>query len=157
MQTVKNLFLTQERTISRKLQELFLAWHLDRVLTKDRILEIYMNIAELGPGIYGVAQASEHYFGKRASDLNLLESAYLASLLPSPKTRYRYFCDGKLTPNFQGMVHGLLKRMVNLNRVNYDRYLQAMSASIQFNDSERQSAPECSRQAAAPQDDEGPS
>ena len=75
MQTVKNLFLTHERTVSRKLQELFLAWHLENTLDKDRILEIYLNIVEYGPGIYGITQAANHFFGKNPFDLTLMESA----------------------------------------------------------------------------------
>lgn len=151
MQTAKNLFLNQERTISRKLQELFLAWHLENVLDKERILEIYVNIVELGPGIYGVTQASEHFFGKHPFDLTLMESAYLAALLPSPKARYQYFCEGRLTPAFQDMVFGILKRMVNLNRIPYERYYQAMSAGIHFNDQARVSARDCSRRSWAQQ------
>jgi hypothetical protein len=145
MQTAKNLFLSPERTLSRKLQELFLAWHLETVLDKDRILEIYMNIVELGPGIYGVTQASEHYFGKHPFDLSLMESAYLAALLPNPKARYQYFCEGKMTPAFSDLVYGIMKRMVTLNRITYDRYYAAMSAGLNFNDQNRAGARDCTR------------
>jgi len=145
MQTAKNLFLTPDRTLSRKLQELFLAWHLENVLSKERILEIYMNIVELGPGIYGITQASEHFFGKHPYDLTLLESAYLATLLPSPKARYRYFCDDKLTPNYRELVNGLLKRMLGLNRIPWDRYSQAVSENVQFNEQARLGSKECHR------------
>ena len=69
MQTVKNLFLTHSRTFSRKYQEMILAWHLDRALDKERILEIYLNIIEFGPGIYGITRAAEHYFSKHPFDL----------------------------------------------------------------------------------------
>lgn len=147
MQTAKNLFLNQERTISRKLQELFLAWHLEKVLDKDRILEIYVNIVELGPGIYGVTQAAEHFFGKEPYDLTLLEAAYLAALLPNPKARYQYFCDGKMTPAFQEMVYGILKRMVTLNRISYDRYFMALSAGLHFSKESRASAHECTQRS----------
>jgi hypothetical protein len=145
MQTVKNLFLTHERTVSRKLQELFLAWHLENILDKDRILEIYLNIVEYGPGIYGITQAAEHFFGKHPYDLGLMESAYLASLLPSPKLRYRSFCAGKLTPGMRELVQSLLKRMVGLGRLTWDRYGQATAQSLHFNDVERQSSRECAR------------
>lgn len=145
MQTVKNLFLTHERTVSRKLQELFLAWHLENTLDKDRILEIYLNIVEYGPGIYGITQAANHFFGKNPFDLTLLESAYLASLLPSPKSRYRSFCIGYLTPGMRELVQSLLKRMVGLGRLSWDRYLQATTEGIRFNEVERQSARDCGK------------
>jgi len=144
MQTVKNLFLTPERSLSRKMQELFLAWHLNRTLSKERILELYMNVAELGPGIFGIAQASEHFFGKPAADLTLLESAYLATLLPSPKIRYRYFCKGELTPKYRELVHDLLRRMQSLGRISNDRYQQALNSGLHFNVGQRSVAKDCS-------------
>jgi len=144
MQTVKNLFLTHERTLSRKLQELFLAWHLEQILSKQRILEIYVNIVELGPGIYGVTEASRRFFGKGPDDLNLTEAAYLANLLPSPKIRYRYFCQGRITENFRDLVNGLLKRMVNLRHITAERFLQAVATPIRFNHDARLTAPDCS-------------
>ena len=144
MQTVKNLFLSPERSLSRKMQELFLAWHLDRTLSKERVLELYMNVAELGPGIFGIGQASEHFFGKPAADLTLLESAYLATLLPSPKIRYRYFCKGDLTPKYRELVHGLLRRMLNLGRISNEHYLQALNSGLHFNGEQRLVAKDCS-------------
>ncbi len=149
MQVVKNLFLTHERTITRKLQELFLAWHLDNVLPKERILEIYMNVAELGPGIYGVTQAAEHYFAKHPFDLNLLESAYLAQLLPAPKARYRYFCNGQMSPAFRDMVVGLLRRMTDLDRISGDRYAQAANDHLVFNEEARMASHQCTRRTQA--------
>ncbi len=149
MQTAKNLFLSHERTISRKMQELFLAWHLENVLDKDRILEIYLNIIEFGPGIFGITQASDHFFGKHPFDLTLMESAYLAALLPNPKARYQYFCEGRLTPAFQDIVQGILRRMVSLNRIPYERYYQALASGIDFNAEARTGARECTKKSWA--------
>jgi hypothetical protein len=149
MQTVKNLFLSQDRTVSRKLQELFLAWHLESTLQKERILELYMNIVEFGPGIYGITHAASHFFDKKPADLNLLEAAYLAEVLPSPKVRYRYFCTGQLTPNFKDMVGGLLRRMLALQRINSEQYSQAMEEmgdSLRFNEQSRLSSQACAKQ-----------
>jgi len=143
MQTVKNLFLTPERTVSRKMQELFLAWHLEHTLSKERILELYMNVAELGPGIFGIGPAAEHFFAKPAAELTLLEAAYLATLLPNPKGRYRYFCKGDLTPNYRELVHGLLRRMLSHGRISSGRYLQAMNSSLHFNEDQRLAAKDC--------------
>ena len=64
MQMVKNVLLSREKTLSRKLQELFLTWYVEHHLTKERIMEIYFNVIEFGPGIYGIGRAARHYFGK---------------------------------------------------------------------------------------------
>jgi hypothetical protein len=157
MQTAKNLCLTPERTVSRKLQELFLAWHLENVLPKARILELYLNIVEFGPGIYGITHASAHFFGKRPADLNLLESAYLAALLPSPKARYRYFCEGRLTRNFSNLVGGLLRRMLALHRIDAEQYGASLGQSLQFNEQSRRSSGACPVHGSTQQGEIGPS
>jgi monofunctional glycosyltransferase len=83
-QVAKNLFLDPSRTVFRKLQELFITYRLERDLSKLRILEIYLNVAEFGSGLYGVGAAAQSYFGKTAGQLNLAESIRLSSILPDP-------------------------------------------------------------------------
>lgn len=83
-QVVKNLFLSHERTIGRKLQEAVLTWLTERYVDKDRILEFYVNLAHWGPGIYGIHDASLRYFRHVPRQLTLRESAFLASILPNP-------------------------------------------------------------------------
>ncbi|ALK08331.1 transglycosylase domain-containing protein [Blastochloris viridis] len=83
-QLAKNLFLTQERTFSRKLQEVVLALWLERKFSKDQILELYLNRVYFGAGAYGVEAAAQRYFGKPARQLTLAESAMLAGLVKSP-------------------------------------------------------------------------
>ena len=85
MQVARNLYLSPDKTILRKLRELIIALKLERELSKDRILEIYLNIVEWGNGIYGAEAAARHYFGKSARDLTAHEAAYLASILPRPR------------------------------------------------------------------------
>lgn len=84
-QLAKNLWLDGERTLSRKLEEAVLTWRLEQVLDKRRILEIYMNLVELGPGIFGVGDAAEKYFGKLPEELSADEAAQLAALPPAPR------------------------------------------------------------------------
>lgn len=84
-QVAKNLWLGGERTIGRKLEEAVLAWRLEQVLDKRRILELYLNLIELGPGVYGIQDASEKYFGKLPEELSADEAAQLAALLPAPR------------------------------------------------------------------------
>ena len=85
MQLARNLYLTSNRTIVRKLIELVIAFELELSLPKQRILELYLNIAEWGEGIYGAEAASRYYFNKPASQLNFYEASFLAAILPSPK------------------------------------------------------------------------
>lgn len=84
-QLAKNLFLSREKTIIRKLKELIIAYLLETTLSKTRILELYLNVAEFGPMIYGVNHACWFYFGKSSSDVTPLEASMLAALLPGPK------------------------------------------------------------------------
>jgi monofunctional biosynthetic peptidoglycan transglycosylase len=84
MQVAKNLFLSTSRNPFRKLVEVLIAFRIEQKLSKRRILEIYLNIIELGDGIFGVESASRKYFGKSALELTLEESARLAAVIPSP-------------------------------------------------------------------------
>ena len=87
MQTVKNLFLWQGRSFLRKALEAPLAVYFDAVVPKKRIMEIYLNIVEWGPGIYGIEAAAEHHFGRSARDLGRRQAALLAVTLPNPLER----------------------------------------------------------------------
>jgi monofunctional biosynthetic peptidoglycan transglycosylase len=84
MQLARNLFLWRAKSIVRKALEVYLTWRLEHTLPKTRILELYLNVAEWGPGVYGIGEASRHYYGKPPSALTLGESAMLAAILPSP-------------------------------------------------------------------------
>jgi penicillin-binding protein 1A len=83
-QLAKNLFLTQERTLTRKLQEALLAVWLERRFSKQEILELYLNRVYFGAGAWGIEQAAQHYFGKPAKDITIAEAAMLAGLVKSP-------------------------------------------------------------------------
>ena len=83
-QLAKNLWLSKSRSPIRKVREALLTWQLERALPKRRILELYLNVVELGPGLYGVGAASQRYFGKPAADLDEHEAAQLAAVLPNP-------------------------------------------------------------------------
>ena len=83
-QTVKNLFLSSSKTPLRKWHELVLTWGMERHLTKQRIMELYLNIAEFGPGIYGVHAAAQAYWGTAISNVDARQAAELAATLPSP-------------------------------------------------------------------------
>lgn len=86
-QTVKNLFLSPSRNPIRKWHELLLTWGIEHHLRKSRILELYLNIAEFGRGLYGVQAAAQHYYGVDVEQLSLVQAAELAATLPSPVKR----------------------------------------------------------------------
>jgi monofunctional glycosyltransferase len=87
-QVAKNLFLSREKSLSRKIKELILAKRMEQELTKGRIIELYLNIVELGPMVYGIGHGSRYYFGKPASALTPRECAFLAAMLPGPRVAY---------------------------------------------------------------------
>ena len=109
-QTAKNLLLWPGRSLVRKGLEAGLAFSLELVWGKKRILEVYLNIAEFGKGIYGVEAASQHYFGKAARHVTVNQAARLAVLLPSPRKRD----PTQLTPYLQQRVKWVERQMRQL-------------------------------------------
>ena len=87
-QVAKNLFLSREKTITRKVKELYLAKRMEQELSKGRIIELYLNVVELGPMVYGIGHGARYYFGKEASALSPRECAFLAAMLPGPRLAY---------------------------------------------------------------------
>jgi monofunctional glycosyltransferase len=85
MQLARNLYLDPGKNPLRKAKEIVIAWQLEHVLSKRRILEIYLNVVEWGRNIYGAEAAARYYFAKSAADLDIIEAATLAALLPSPR------------------------------------------------------------------------
>jgi len=108
MQLAKNLYLGREKTVSRKLQELILTMYLEQTLTKDQIMELYLNVIEFGPMTYGIGNAASKYFHKHAASLTLGQSMYLASVLPSP-LRQHFAKDGKVTDGWMRYLYKLMR------------------------------------------------
>ncbi|WP_017325895.1 transglycosylase domain-containing protein [Synechococcus sp. PCC 7336] len=126
MQLVKNLFLTPDRTISRKAAEAVLAVRVEQVFDKNEILEMYLNQVYWGHNLYGIETAAESYFDKEASELNLAESAMLAGLLQAPE---------QLSPfrNFEAAKRRqetVLQRMVELEWIDADTALAAAQQEL---------------------------
>jgi hypothetical protein len=132
MQMVKNVLLYREKTLARKLQELFLTWHVENTLEKDRILEIYFNVIEYGPGLYGIGPAAKHFFGKSPKDLNPVEAAFFSSILPAPKERYKQYCAGTLTRWTNDKIQRILKLMVTRDRLTQLEYDTAAATPLLF-------------------------
>lgn len=119
MQLVKNVFLTREKTISRKLEEILLVYMLEnnRISSKERMLEVYFNVIEWGPNVYGIGEASIFYFNKHPKDLTLNECLFLASIIPRPKGfMWRFDKAGMLKPfatrQFHYLTDLMLRRML---------------------------------------------
>ena len=106
-QLVKNLWLSPSRDPLRKAREAILTWQLERALGKRRILELYLNVVEFGPGVWGVESASRRYFGKPAADLGDDEAAQLAGALPSPAAWH----PGSMRPGYRKHAEAVRRRM----------------------------------------------
>jgi hypothetical protein len=99
MQLIKNVYLSREKTFSRKLEEIILVWLIEsnRLVSKARMYEVYLNIIEWGPNVYGASEAARFYFSKNVSQLNAAECIFLASVIPSPRKFYwRFDKEGTL-------------------------------------------------------------
>ncbi|MDO8728886.1 MAG: transglycosylase domain-containing protein [bacterium] len=128
-QVVKNSILTKDKTPARKLKELILAIKLEKVLTKDEILSLYLNEIPFGGTIYGIAEAAQSFFGKAASELTLAESAYLASLPKAPTFYSPYGPNLSLLEIRKDLV---LQEMLANNLISEDEYENALKEKVEF-------------------------
>jgi len=115
MQLVKNLFLRQHKTIARKLEELLITWLIEenRLVSKGRMLETYLNIIEWGPGVYGAQEAARFYFDKDVEELTLAESIFMAAIIPRPKRFAGFFGDDqRLRPWLQRYYTDVARKML---------------------------------------------
>ena len=108
-QLAKNLFLTPRKSPVRKIREAVITWKLERTLSKRRILELYLNVAEWGEGVFGVEAASRHHFGKPASQLTAMEAARLAAVLPNPR-RLNASGDQRYVANRANVIYRIMVR-----------------------------------------------
>ena len=115
MQLARNLYLGHERTLSRKAQEVVLAWVLERLtgVSKRRLLEIYLNIIEWGPGVHGADEATRFFFDRDARRVTVDEALFLSTVVPAPrKWRYRFDADGNLRPFARAQMHFIGREMI---------------------------------------------
>ena len=131
-QVIKNVYLSNEKTLVRKAKEAVLTMRIERHVSKKRILEIYLNIVELGPGIYGIGPASRYYFQKHPSQLTAKEGAFLAMLLPSPKKYSVSFRKKALTPFARSAVKSILAKLLATKRLSEEDYYAALATPLSF-------------------------
>lgn len=125
-QLAKNMFLSSDRTLIRKGLEALITMKIEKTISKNEIYEKYLNVVEFGKNIYGVKQASYHYFKKSPGQLNVVESSFLAMLLPSPKKYSASFYKKELTPFASQRIQQIINNMYQYKRINDQEYEQAL-------------------------------
>ncbi len=132
MQLAKNLFLARDKTLSRKLEEVVLTDYLEQTFSKDELMELYLNVIEFGPSVYGITAAADHYFGRTPAELNLGECLFLSSLLPAP-LRYGAMRDsGEVTESWMRTLHTLMQIAHRTGRINDAELAEAQKETIAF-------------------------
>ncbi len=131
-QLAKNMFLGREKTFLRKLNEALITDRLERTLSKKEILERYLNIVEFGKQIYGIKAAASFYFAKTPSELDVLESAFLALVLPNPIKYSKSFYKKELTPFAKNRLHEIINNLYQYKMISSDDYLFALERANTF-------------------------
>jgi hypothetical protein len=140
MQLVKNVYLNRQKTLARKIEEMLIVWLIEnqRLSSKSRMFEVYLNLIEWGQNIYGIGEASRYYFDKHPSELNLGESIYLASIVPRPKSSLYFFeYQGNLRPNMVGYfntIGGLMAKrgLTEADSTGYGFYNVRLKESLRY-------------------------
>jgi membrane peptidoglycan carboxypeptidase len=129
-QVLKNVYLYHYPRLWRKVKELAWAPKLEAALSKPQILSFYLNMAEWGPGIYGVGEAARHYFSISPAGLSPRQAAFLAMLLPSPRRYHAYFREKKLTAWANKRVNRILEVMNKLGQLPAEAYESALTEKL---------------------------
>jgi hypothetical protein len=129
-QLAKNLFLSRDKQIGRKLQELAITFLLESALGKDRILEIYLNIIEWGPDLRGLRPAARRYFGREPRELTPAEMAFLVAIIPGPIKYQSSFAHGTPGPGLRSLIDELLAKLRSVHAIGEEEYLQAIGEPI---------------------------
>lgn len=116
-QLAKNVYLSGEKSLFRKAREALIAMQIEKTLSKDQILEKYLNVVEFGPEVYGVKQASQFYFGKDPSNLTVIEGAWLAFVLPNPKKYSQSYRKRELTKFARNQLSIIISRMGRFRKI----------------------------------------
>lgn len=131
-QLAKNVFLSKDKTIARKLREALLTYQIEKNFTKREILEKYLNVVEFGPNIYGIKAASQYYFHKAPSELHMLDAAFLAFLLPNPKDYSVSYNKKSLTKFARQRILQIIHRLAAFKKIPESSYLQAKAVVDTF-------------------------
>ena len=128
MQLAKNLFLDHDRTIVRKLQEVgFVAlMQLGAGLSRERVMELYLNVVEFGPGIHGIDRAARYYFGRDPQSLSIAEAVWLATALPSPSRHHSQFKSRSIPPAWLAHMRGIMDLMLERGRITPEQHARGV-------------------------------
>lgn len=129
-QAARNLFLGVDRTIARKLQEAFLTTRLEAHVSKSRVLELYLNIIELGPGIHGIEDAAQYHFGKSAAALSIPQAIHLAKLAPAPSTYSKRYSRGTVDDTWAAQIHQQIRRLARYRVITRDQMQAALKQPL---------------------------
>jgi hypothetical protein len=129
-QLAKNLFLSRDKEVGRKLQELAITFLLESALGKDRILEIYLNIIEWGPDLRGLRPAARHYFDCEPQALTPAQMAFLVAIIPGPIKYQRSFARGTPGPGLRLLIDNLLAKLRSVQAIGEEEYQRALSEPI---------------------------
>jgi hypothetical protein len=129
-QLAKNLFLSRDKEVGRKLQELAITFLLESALGKDRILEIYLNVIEWGPDLRGLRPAARHYFDCEPQALTPAQMAFLVAIIPGPIKYQRSFARGTPGPGLRLLIDNLLAKLRSVDAIGEEEYQQALSEPI---------------------------
>jgi Transglycosylase len=129
-QLAKNLFLSRDKQLGRKLQELAITFLLESALGKDRILEIYLNIIEWGPDLRGLRPAARRYFGREPRELTPAEMAFLVAIIPGPIKYQSSFAHGAPGPGLRSLIDELLAKLRSVDAIGEEEYRRALGEPI---------------------------
>lgn len=134
MQLIKNIFLTRKKVMARKLQEAILVYLMESVVRvpKGRLMELYLNVIEFAPGVFGIHDAAVHYFGKRPSDLTLAECAWLVTIVPGPKKYHYHWYRGQISDGYWNRIKRYIKIIRNRERATEEEYQEAIATKPAF-------------------------
>jgi hypothetical protein len=126
-QLAKNLFLSRDKQLGRKLQELAITFLLESALGKERILEIYLNIIEWGPDLHGLRPAARHYFGREPGALTPAQMAFLVAIIPGPTLYQRSIAGGTPSPALRTLIDNLLAKLRSVDAISEAEYQRALA------------------------------
>jgi hypothetical protein len=132
-QLAKNLFLSRDKQLGRKLQELAITFLLESALGKERILEIYLNIIEWGPDLRGLRPAARSYFGREPKGLTPAEMAFLVAIIPAPIKYQSSFAHGMPGPGLRSLIDDLLAKLRSVNAIGEEEYRRALGEPVVVN------------------------
>ena len=132
MQLAKNVFLARDKALSRKIEEVILTDYLEQVFRKDDMMELYLNVIEFGPDVYGITRAAEHYFARKPEELQVGECFFLASLLPSPIRYGKLREKGEVSESWMRHLRALMEIAARNGKISRAELEEGLKEPVAF-------------------------